>query len=570
MLRRIAILVLSLASPFCLAACPDWSPEQADMQLRSLDRQLAQWDDAYHRQGRSPVSDELYDQARARLEQWSACFPAQAPAPSEPLRTATGKVAHPVAHTGLAKLPDEQAVDAWIATRQDLWIQPKVDGVAVTLVYRQGRLTQAISRGDGRSGEDWTARAERIPAIPRQLPGAPDLILQGELYWSLPGHVQARQGGAGARSKVAGLLARGELSAADAAGIGLFVWDWPDGPTTLPERLEKLAALGFAEPQRFSQPIASLGDARRWREHWYRSPLPFASDGVVLRQSVRPAAERWQAAPPQWAVAWKYPFAQALAEVRAVEFAIGRSGRITPVLELQPVALDDRTVTRVSVGSLQRWRTLDIRPGDQVAIALAGLTIPRLDGVVLRAIQRAPIDAPREENYGPLSCWRPVAGCRSQFQARLAWLSGKQGLAMKGVGPGTWEKLQQAGKLEGLLGWLSLDENELAKISGLGQRSAANLTRSFSNARQQPFTRWLKALGMPPSGSASLPPHWDELAARSLRDWDAQPGISPTRARQLHAFFHHPEVMALQARLAAAGIDGFANMSDTVASSPAR
>src|SRR5690606_37512424 len=132
------------------------------------------------------------DQSRARLEQWRACFPDAGITSGRPLRGAGGPVAHPVPQTGLAKLRDEAAVAAWMAGRDDLWIQPKVDGVAVTLIYRDGRLRQAISRGDGRSGQDWTARALRIDAIPRQLPRRDELILQGELYWRAPDHVQAR------------------------------------------------------------------------------------------------------------------------------------------------------------------------------------------------------------------------------------------------------------------------------------------------------------------------------------------------------------------------------------------
>src|SRR5690242_12766036 len=111
------------------------------------------------------------------------------------------------------------------------------------------------------------------------------------------------------------------------------------------------------------QPVATLADVTRWRERWYRQAMPFAADGVVLRQGHRPPASRWQAAPPDWAVAWKYPAARALATVRGVDFRTGRSGRVSVVLELEPVQLDDHRVQRVSVGSLARWRKLDVRPG---------------------------------------------------------------------------------------------------------------------------------------------------------------------------------------------------------------
>jgi len=278
---------------------------------------------------------------------------------------------------------------------------------------------------------------------------------------------------------------------------------------------------------------------------------------VVLRQSQRPPAERWQARAPYWAIAWKYPFAQALAEVRKVNFKIGRTGRITPVLELLPVRLDDREIKRVSVSSLKRWQTLDIRPGDQVAISLAGLTIPRLDSVVLRTNERADINIPDAGDYHALSCWQPTPGCDSQFLARLTWLSGKQGLAMQHVGRGTWEKLLETGRLKHQLDWLTLDASELANIDGLGERSSARLIHSFHGARQQPFARWLKALGMPPTGQAQLDDSWQALAQRDTEQWQAEAGIGPGRAAQLSAFFRDPQVLALSETLKAAGIDGF-------------
>src|SRR5690606_20151922 len=149
-------------------------------------------------------------------------------------------------------------------------------------------------------------------------------------------HIQARDGGNGLRGKAAGAMARHEASAAETGQIGLFVWDWPDGPVTMAERLQGLREMGFADSAELTQPVRTLEEAGQWRERWYRAELPFASDGVVLRQGDRPAGAGWIAQPPGWAAAWKYPARQALAEVRAVQFQIGRTGRITPLLRLRP------------------------------------------------------------------------------------------------------------------------------------------------------------------------------------------------------------------------------------------
>lgn len=537
----------SLAAP-----CPDWSNAQAAQELTALQDQLANWDDAYHNQGRSLVADELYDQARARLSQWQTCFGQAQQAPGDALVGASTERPHPIAQTGLRKL-DEAGIGQWLAGRNDIWIQPKVDGVAVTLVYRQGRLQQAISRGDGRSGQDWTARALELPAIPQQLPQTLDAILQGELYWRLDNHQQARDGSAGARGKVAGLMARQRINAEEAAGIGLFVWDWPDGPADMQARLAGLQRLGLEDSRSYSRPVENLAQAAEWRQRWYRSALPFASDGVVLRQGQRPAGERWQAEPPHWAVAWKYPASQALAVVQRVHFNIGRTGRINPVLELQPVLLDDRRISRVAVGSLQRWQALDIRPGDQVAIRLSGLTIPRLDEVIWRSQQRADVDVPHAEEYHALSCWHSSTPCQQQFQARLAWLSGKQGLAMSGVGPGLWGSLG----LHGLLDWLELDARQLQSLPGIGAQRAEQLQQAFHQAREKPLRQWLRALGAPPGFDSGTLDDWQSLTERDLDTWRRQPGVGQKRAEQLLAFFSHPEVQSLARQLQKAGVAAF-------------
>ncbi|MEX5553732.1 NAD-dependent DNA ligase LigB [Pseudomonas pergaminensis] len=549
----VALLLIALPLWVWAEECPD----AARSQVGALAEQIRQWDDSYHRLGQSPVNDELYDQARQRLTHWHQCFPETAAAPANPLASSRGTLSHPVAHTGLEKLLDEQAVDAWLSTRQDVWIQPKVDGVAVTLVYRQGRLKQVISRGDGTAGHDWSASARKIPGIVQQLPKPIDLVLQGELYWRLDDHVQSASGGLNARSRVAGLMNRKHLSDTDAAGIGLFVWAWPEGPAAFTERLATLARWGFIDSRRYSQPIRDISEAAHWRAYWYNHPLPFASDGVVLHQAQHAPAKRWQASAPYWSAAWKYPVTKALAWVRNVQFKIGRTGRITPMLELEPVRLDDRQISRVSAGSLKRWQALDIRAGDQVSISLAGQVIPRLDEVVLRSPTRADLPVPNPARFHALSCWQLDPGCEEQLLARLTWLSGNQGLALPYIGRETWNVLIQAGLIAGFLDWLTLDAAELANIDGFGDRSRARVLEGLHSARQRPFAQWLKALGVPPAARNNLEGDWQTLVARDTQAWLAIDGIGPGRAAQLSAFFRDPHVQAMAETLRVAGVDGF-------------
>ena len=140
--------------------------------------------------------------------------------------------------------------------------------------------------------------------------------------------------------------------------------------------------------------VADAADVARQRDAWFHAALPFASDGIVIRQSLRAPPSQWRAKPPAWAVAWKYPPARALARVVAVDFSTGRTGRVTPIVHVDPVRLDDHEIRRVSLGSLARWKALDIRPGDDISIVLAGLTIPRFESVVHRAATRVKVEVP--------------------------------------------------------------------------------------------------------------------------------------------------------------------------------
>lgn len=163
------------------AVCPVWSQAKAGKEIASLSAQIKRWDEAYWKQGVSEVNDEVYDQLNGRLAQWQRCFGHDLS--ENTLPALTGSVKHPVAHTGVHKAASKEALGQWMRGQKNLWMQPKVDGVAVTLVYRNGKLTQAISRGNGLKGEDWTARVRLIPSVPKEVSGAlANSVLQGELF----------------------------------------------------------------------------------------------------------------------------------------------------------------------------------------------------------------------------------------------------------------------------------------------------------------------------------------------------------------------------------------------------
>ncbi|MBD3897315.1 NAD-dependent DNA ligase LigB [Halomonas sp. ML-15] len=551
----VAMLLASVAWPLLADDCASIDPA-SQAQLAAL---IDAWDAAYYQRGERLVDDSLYDQTRERLTRAQSCSGLRS---DDTYHEPGGPLDHPVVQTGLAKLDDQASLARWMQRRQahSLWVQPKVDGVAVTLVYEHGRLARAISRGDGERGSDWLEHLHQAPHVTQRLaaPYPPRVVLQGELYLRLENHVQAEHGSAGARSAIIGLMARHAWQAADAERVGLFVWDWPDGPAEMPQRLERLDAWGFADSVAMTQAVTQADEVATWRQRWYRSALPFATDGVVVRQSQRPSPDAWQAAPPDWAVAWKHPAQQALAEVRGVEFRVGRTGQITPVLRLMPTLLDDRTIRRVSLGSLAQWQQHDIRPGDHIAIRLAGLTIPQFESVLARQTPRPPLEAPDPAAYHPLSCLRLTPGCESQFLARLTWLSGPEGLDMPGIGEGSWQRLLDAGLIEELLDWRDLSSTQLQQAHGVGEVRAAQWHARFAAADDYSLPRWLAALGMPSVAPEALHDAngavvLDELRRRSAADWRAKPGIGEITAERLVAFFTHPRIGAWLDTLPASG-----------------
>jgi DNA ligase (NAD+) len=540
------------------ALCPNWSPVRAGQEITQLQTQLRQWDDAYYRQGTNLVTDADYDSLQQRLQQWQRCFtPAHATYDAQ--LTTDGSTHHPVAHTGVRKLRDKLAVAYWMQDKSALWLQPKVDGVAVTLVYRQGKLASLISRGDGLRGEEWLAKSAHIPSIPQRLDTLrEEVVLQGELFLQMTDHQQARDGGKNARAQVAGAMMRHDTSPL-LERLGVFIWAWPDGPNSMPDRLAQLTQWGFGLAQSWSRQVSNEEEVALWRDRWFRESLPFVTDGVVIHQSPVSAGRDWQPGLGSWSAAWKYQPAEVSSEVLSVDFNVGRTGKIAVVLNLIPVQLEDKTVRRVNIGSLRRWRELDVIAGDEVTLTLAGLGIPRLERVIWRVAQRDYPASPQEGEFHGLTCLHFSADCRAQFLSRLSWLSQKSVLDIAGVQRSSWQRLLDSGAISHLFSWLTLTPDQIAQANGITPARAQLIWRRFNQTREQPLRRWVSALGLPLPRAAlqALPDaQWSQLLARTTESWQQLPGIGSVLAQrivmmlqdahlqQLIHFLHQQEIPA--------------------------
>ncbi|EEU9241542.1 NAD-dependent DNA ligase LigB [Escherichia coli] len=539
------------------AVCPAWSPARAQEEISRLQQQIKQWDDDYWKEGKSEVEDGVYDQLSARLTQWQRCFG------SEPrdvmMPPLNGAVMHPVAHTGVRKMVDKNALSLWMRERSDLWVQPKVDGVAVTLVYRDGKLNKAISRGNGLKGEDWTQKVSLISAVPQTVSGPlANSTLQGEIFLQREGHIQQQMGGINARAKVAGLMMRQDDSDT-LNSLGVFVWAWPDGPQLMSDRLKELATAGFTLTQTYTRAVKNADEVARVRNEWWKAELPFVTDGVVVRAAKEPESRHWLPGQAEWLVAWKYQPAAQVAEVKAIQFAVGKSGKISVVASLAPVMLDDKKVQRVNIGSVRRWQEWDIAPGDQILVSLAGQGIPRIDDVVWRGAERTK-PTPPENRFNSLTCYFASDVCQEQFISRLVWLGSKQVLGLDGIGEAGWRALHQTHRFEHIFSWLLLTPEQLQNTPGIAKSKSAQLWHQFNLARKQPFTRWVMAMGIPLTRAAlnaSDERSWSQLLFSTEQFWQQLPGTGSGRARQVIEWKENAQIKKLGSWLAAQQITGF-------------
>ena len=539
------------------AVCPAWSPARAQEEISRLQQQIKQWDDDYWKEGKSEVEDGVYDQLSARLTQWQRCFGNETPDVMMP--PLNGAVIHPVAHTGVRKMADKIALSLWMRERSDLWVQPKVDGVAVTLVYRDGKLNKAISRGNGLKGEDWTQKVRLISAVPQTVSGPlANSTLQGEIFLKREGHIQQQMGGINARAKVAGLMMRQDDSDT-LNSLGVFVWAWPDGPQLMTDRLKELATAGFTLTQTYTRAVKNADEVARVRNAWWKAKLPFVTDGVVVRAAKEPESRHWLPGQAEWLVAWKYQPVAQVAEVKKIQFAVGKSGKISVVASLAPVMLDDKKVQRVNIGSVRRWQEWDIAPGDQILVSLAGQGIPRIDDVVWRGAERTK-PTPPENRFNSLTCYFASDVCQEQFISRLVWLGSKQVLGLDGIGEAGWRALHQTHRFEHIFSWLLLTPEQLQNTPGIAKSKSAQLWHQFNLARKQPFTRWVMAMGIPLTRAAlnaSDERSWSQLLLSTEQFWQQLPGTGSGRARQVIEWKENAQIKKLGSWLAAQQITGF-------------
>ena len=429
-------------------------------------------------------------------------------------------------------------------------VEPKVDGVAVSLTFEQGKFVRAVTRGNGARGDDVTANVSRIREIPRTLKGAPDLLeVRGEIYMELaefqrlnaereaagePLYANPRNLAAGTVKLLDGEEARRRRLSIVCYGLGAC--EPAAAFASLKEFKTKLKDWGF--PIRDDIDVQQGVDAA-WKAiqqlDVLRRDLPFPTDGAVVKVNRLEDQRRAGTTSkfPHWAVAFKFPPDQAETILRKISMQVGRTGAITPVAELDPVLLAGSTVARATLHNSAEIARKDIREGDTVRIQKAGEIIPQVLGVVLAKrpadaqpfdfearLKELGLDAARD---GEEAAYKLRAPSREMKVRRLVHFASKQCLDIDGLGDAVAEQLVDLALVDAPVDALAVTPAQWRMLEGFKDKSVDNMMAGLEQAKQRELWRAIHALGIPNVGmqtAKDLSRHFKSMDALEA----AQPG----------------------------------------------
>ncbi|MBV8909297.1 MAG: NAD-dependent DNA ligase LigA [Gammaproteobacteria bacterium] len=557
-----------------------------------LRAQITQHDYRYYVLDDPEIPDAEYDRLMEELRALEKADP-QLITPDSPTQrvagaasAAFGEVVHQVPMLSLDNAfsdADVEAFDRRIHERLgvtgdlDYVAEPKLDGLAVTVIYRDGLLERAATRGDGVRGEDVTANVRTIRAVPQRLrPGAPKLLeARGEAFMTVAGfqrmNAQARERGekvfVNPRNAAAGSLRQldARISASRPLSIffyGLGMLEGAAMPPTQVELLELLREVGLpVSPQAQSvHGIAGcLGYYRRIAEQ--RRTLPYEIDGVVYKLDSRSEQERmgFLSRAPRWAIAHKFPADEVVTVVRDIQFQVGRTGALTPVARLEPVFVGGVTVSSATLHNIDEVRRKDVRIGDTVAVRRAGDVIPEVvrvvadrrppDAIEVALPERCPVcqsQVLRVEGEAVARCTGGFT-CRAQRQEALRHFASRRALDIEGLGDKIVEQLVERRDVRTPADLYSLEASQLAALERMGEKSAANLLAAIEKSKDTTLPRLLYGLGIRDVGEATalaLARHFGSLGRLMSADEAAirlVPDVGPVVAAHVAAFFASAE-----------------------------
>jgi DNA ligase (NAD+) len=564
----------------------------AEARVAELRAQIAHHDERYYVLDEPEIPDAEYDKLMNELRALEAEYPdlitPESPtqhvsgAPSEEF----GEVVHKVPMLSLDNAFSEEDVQGFdrriherlgVAGDLDYWAEPKLDGLAVTVIYRHGKLAQAATRGDGVRGEDVTANVRKIRSVPHALHGKTPEVLEvrGEVFMPLKGFERmnrlARESGekvfVNPRNAAAGSLRVLDPSITAKRPLQLYFYSLGtvEGGK-IPELQSDLlkAFKGWGLPIcRDAQLVHGVGGLLEYYRDMgaRRKELPYQIDGVVYKLDRRADQERlgFVSRAPRWAIAHKFPAEEALTVVREIQFQVGRTGVLTPVARLEPVFVSGVTVSNVTLHNIGEVHRKDVRVGDTVVVRRAGDVIPEIVSVVLERRPPGWNDESLPKVELPPTC--PVCGskvvqdedeaaarctggftCRAQRQEAIRHFASRRAMDIEGFGDKLVEQLIEKDWIKSPADIYTLTREQLAGLERMGEKSAANLIEAIEKSKHTTLPRLLYGLGIPQVGEATalaLAQNFgklDELLAADAARIQQVPDVGPIVAALVAAF----------------------------------
>ena len=574
-----------------------------------LRREIQHHDHRYYVLDDPQIGDDEYDALLDELRELEARHP-ELVVPESPTQRVGGRPLEKFEHVehlqpmlSLANARSEEELRAWVERMRnrlaregideaqfEYVAEPKIDGLAVSLVYRDGRLERGATRGDGTIGEDVTQNLRTIPAVPPVIDGGPALVeVRGEVYMPLDGFtaLNERRAAAGERTfmnpRNAAAGAIRQLDPRIAASRPLSMWCYGVGATegiTFPthwEALEWLREHGF----RVNSDVKLLGDVdeviaqcRLWQDR--RDALDYEIDGVVVKVNDYELQRRLGVVgrEPRGAVAWKFPSQTAVTKLRRIAWNVGRTGHLVPFASLEPVVVGGVTVKLATLHNEEDLARKDVREGDDVIVLRAGDVIPQVispapDAVGRKGRSRRP-RAPRRcpacghETIKPDgSVWTICpnrAGCPGQQWQALKHFVAKGAMDIEGLGEERVSQLMREGLIRNAADIYDLTVDRLVGLEGFAELSARNLVEAIEASKQRPFSRVLYALGIEGVGEvnarnlAAAFGSIAALAAATPEEIARTPGVGPILAAIVAEELGTGSMGELIGRLRAAGL----------------
>ena len=544
------------------------------------------------------MADYEYDRMLRRLEELEAEHPEEI-TPDSPTQRVGGaalesfaQVEHPVPLESLQDVFAPEEVEEFAQRMEDALesvaysVEPKVDGLSVALEYRDGVFVQGATRGDGRVGEDVTENLRTIKSIPMTLPEKlPRLIIRGEVF--MPKNVfhklnrQREENGealfANPRNAAAGSLRQldPKICAKRLLDIRIFNLQLAEGRTfaTHSESIDYLAAQGFQTIPRKILSNAGEVNAEIIRLGESREELPFDMDGAVVKVNSLPdrAAVGSTAKCPRWAIAYKYPPERKPSRVLDIVVQVGRTGVLTPKVEVEPVRLAGTTVTNATLHNQDFIDEKDIRIGDTVILQKAGEIIPEVVEVLkdLRPEGAAPYHlpetcpvcgAPVERDLDGAAIRCTGAECPAQLHRNLTHFASRDAMDIDGMGPAVMRQLIDRELVRTPADLYFLTTDQLAGLERMGKKSAQNAVNAIAASKERGLERLLYALGIRQVGQKAgkvLASHFgsfDALAAASEEELTNIDDVGGITAAYIREWVANPQSKHLIQRLKEAGV----------------